>query len=97
MARLGVAYTRGAWRVDFRTRHYSDYWNADPAIRGSAPFNSSYGTADLRLEYRATKALALALGIDNLSDKRQPINWSNTGATMDPPARFVYLNARYSF
>ncbi len=97
MARLGVAYTRGAWRVDFRTRHYSGYWNADPAIRGSAPFNSSYGTADLRLEYRATKALALALGIDNLSDKRQPINWSSTGATMDPPARFVYLNARYSF
>lgn len=97
LARLGARYDFGRVAAELRTRQYRGYWNADPAVRGSAPLASSYGTVDLRLEGRAAPGLTLAVGIDNLGDRRQPANWSNTGATMDPPARFVYLSGRYLF
>jgi outer membrane receptor for ferrienterochelin and colicin len=97
LGRLGARYDFGAVAAEVRTRQYRGYWNADPAIRGSAPFASSYGTVDLRVDWKAAPGLTLAAGIDNLGDRRQPLNWSNTGATMDPPARFVYLSGRYLF
>ncbi len=97
LARLGARYTVGPLAAELRTRQYRGYWNADPALRGSAPFASSYGTVDLRLDWQAVAGLTLSAGIDNLGDRRQPVNWSNTGATMDPPARFVYLSGRYLF
>jgi outer membrane receptor for ferrienterochelin and colicin len=97
LARLGARYTVGPLAAELRTRQYRGYWNADPALRGSAPFASSYGTVDLRLDWQAVAGLTLSAGIDNLGDRRQPVNWSNTGATMDPPARFVYLSGRYVF
>jgi outer membrane receptor protein involved in Fe transport len=97
LGRLGARYDFGPVAAEVRTRQYRGYWNADPAIRGSAPFATSYGTVDLRLDWKAAPGLTLAAGIDNLGDRRQPLNWSNTGATMDPPARFVYLSGRYLF
>lgn len=97
LARLGARYDFGPVAAEVRTRQYRGYWNADPALRGSAPFASSYGTVDLRVDWKAAPGLTLAAGIDNLSDRRQPVNWSNTGATMDPPARFFYLSGRYLF
>ncbi len=95
--RFGARYDVGPWAVDVRTRQYRNYWNADPAIRGSAPFATSYGTVDLRLERQLAPGLTVAAGVDNATDRRQPVNWSNTGATMDPPARFFYLSGRYLF
>lgn len=97
LGRLGARYGFGPVAAEVRTRQYRGYWNADPAIRGSAPFATSYGTVDLRLDWQAAPGLTLAAGIDNLGDRRQPVNWSNTGATMDPPARFFYLSGRYLF
>lgn len=97
LGRLGARYEVGPVAAELRTRQYRGYWNADPAIRGSAPFATAYGTADLRLDWQAWAGLTLAAGIDNLGDRRQPVNWSNTGATMDPPARFVYFSGRYRF
>ncbi len=97
LGRLGARYDFGPVAAEVRTRQYRGYWNADPAIRGSAPFATSYGTVDLRLDWKAAPGLTLAAGIDNLGDRRQPANWSNTGATMDPPARFFYLSGRYLF
>lgn len=97
LGRLGLRYTEGPVAVELRTRQYRNYWNADPNVRGSAPFASRYGTADLRVDWAVVPGLTWALGIDNLEGRRQPINWSNTGATMDPPGRFVYLNGRYLF
>lgn len=97
ISRLGLRWTDGAWTADARVRRYGSYWNADPAIRGSAPFASNYTVGDLRLERQWTSALSFALGVDNVNNARQPINWSNTGATMDPPARFVHVSGRYRF
>ena len=97
LGRLGVRQEFGSVAAEVRTRQYRGYWNADPAIRGSTPFETSYGTVDLRLDWKAAPGLTLAAGIDNVGDRRQPVNWSNTGATMDPPARFFYLSGRYLF
>ncbi len=97
IARLGLRWVSGPWAVDGRLRHYGSYWNADPAVRGSAPFASDYTTGDLRTERQWTPGLSFALGIDNLAGVRQPINWSNTGATMDPPTRYVHVSGRYRF
>jgi outer membrane receptor for ferrienterochelin and colicin len=97
LARLGARYSVGTVTAELRTRQYRGYWNADPNLRGSAPFASNYGTVDLRLDWQAAPGLTLAAGIDNVGDRRQPANWSNTGATMDPPARFAHLGGRYQF
>jgi len=97
VVRLGTRYQQGRLAIEARTRQYRDYWNVDPNIRGSAPFATNYGTVDLRLDWKTAPGLTLSVGIDNISNRRQPINWSNVGATMDPPARFFYLRGRYLF
>jgi outer membrane receptor for ferrienterochelin and colicin len=97
IVRLAMRYASGPWRTELRLRRYGDYWNADPALRGSAPFSTNYSTADLRMDYQVNAGLSLSAGLDNLNSARQPINWSNTGANMDPPARFAYFSARYRF
>ncbi len=95
--RGSLRWREGPWQVDLRHRQWFDYYNTDPAIRGSAPFNSQMQHTDLRLSYFWRPNLELALGMDNLFDKRQPVNWSSTGATTDPPARFIYGSLRYRF
>lgn len=95
--RVGLRWAAGPWVIDGRARRVTGFWNADPAIRGSAPFASDYTVADLRFEHQWTPQLSLALGIDNLRGTRQPINWSNTGANHEPQARYVYLSGRYKF
>jgi len=91
-----LRYEQGAWRADVITRYYLDFYNSDPAIRGSLPFNTNYGTTELKLSYGMGGWTASA-GVQNLFNRAQPVNWNNVGSVMDPPARFFYGNLRYAF
>lgn len=97
IARAGLRWEGGRWRADLLTRYYFDYYAADPNTRGSTPFDSNYGTADIKVRYQATEKTSLAFGIDNLFARRQPINFSARGSTFDPPTRFFYLELRHAF
>lgn len=96
IARAGLRWERGRWRTDLLARYDFDYYAADPGARGSAPFDSNYGTTDIKLRYQATGKTSLAFGIDNLFARRQPINFSARGSTFDPPARFLYLELHHA-
>lgn len=96
-ARAGLRWERGPWRADVLARYYFDYYAPDPNVRNSAPFNSNYGTADIKVRYQATANTSVAAGIDNLFGRRQPINFGARGSTFDPPARFIYLELRHAF
>jgi outer membrane receptor protein involved in Fe transport len=52
---------------------------------------------DLRLAWRWRPGSELAFGIDNLANRRQPINWSSVGGTMEPAGRFFHLALRQRF
>lgn len=97
IARAGLRWERGRWRADVQARYYFDYYAADPNMRGSAPFDSNFGTADIKVRYQATEKASLAFGIDNLFARRQPINFNSMRSTIDPPTRFVYLELRHAF
>jgi outer membrane receptor protein involved in Fe transport len=58
---------------------------------------SNFGTADFKATYTISRAWMASFGIDNLFDRRQPSNYSSTGAVQDPPGRFVYLSGLYRF
>jgi len=97
--RGGLRFEQGAWRADLLGRYYKDFYNTDPNIRvGPNPaFNTSYGTLDAKVSWRTTRAVELFVGMDNITDRRQPVNWSNTGSIMDPPARYAYGGVRVAF
>ena len=97
IARAGLRWERGPWRTDLQMRYYFDHYAADPSQRNSAPYNSNYGTADVKLRYQATHATSIAAGIDNLFARRQPVNFNGRGSTIDPPTRFAYLELRHAF
>ncbi len=97
IARLGIHYEQGAWRADLHHKHYFDFYSPDPHVRAGAPFNSRYGTSDLKLAYSFTRAWQLYAGVDNVFNQIQPVNFGARGVTMDPPARFIYAGARYEF
>lgn len=96
-ARAGLRWERGSWRADVLARYYFDYYAPDPDKRDSVPFNSNYGTADVKVRYQATTNTSVAGGVDNLFSRRQPVNFGARGSTIDPPARFVYLELRHAF
>jgi len=97
--RGGLRFEQGDWRADVIGRYYKDFLNTDPNIRTgpNPPFNTNYGTLDAKVSWRATRAVELSVGIDNITDRRQPVNWSNTGSIMDPPARYAYGSVRVDF
>lgn len=97
IARLSVQYQYGPWTANLHHRHYFDFYAADPSLRNATPFNSRYGSTDLKLRYQLTRQWQLYTGIDNLFNQRQPINFGARGVTMDPPARFAYAGVRYEF
>ena len=78
------------------TRYYVDFYNSDPAIRNSAPYNTNYGTTEFKLDYLLAPHWTFSAGMQNIFNRQQPVNWNNVGAVMDPPARFLYANVRYS-
>lgn len=90
-AKLGLRYEQGAWSGDLLARYQQFYYNADSVTRVNT--STAYGTTDIRVNYRVSKALTTSFGIENLFDRRPPGNWSTT----EPPARFAYVSARYAF
>ncbi|MFN3629387.1 MAG: TonB-dependent receptor plug domain-containing protein [Casimicrobiaceae bacterium] len=95
--RAGVRYTSGPWQVDLRHRHWFGYYAADPNNRLAPPFSADHALTDLRLSWHVAPGRQLALGVDNLADRRQPINWSAVGGTMEPAGRFFHLALRQEF
>lgn len=94
--RANLRYEQGPWRADLLTRYYVDFYNSDPAIRNSAPYNTNYGTTEFKLDYLLAPHWTFSAGMQNIFNRQQPVNWNNVGAVMDPPARFLYANVRYS-
>jgi outer membrane receptor protein involved in Fe transport len=98
--RVGSRYEQGAWRVDVQGRYLKDYFasvNVVPPAATPAPTSTNFGTLDVKLAYRFNKTWSAALGVDNLTDRRQPANYSATGSVQDPPGRFFYLQAKAQF
>ncbi len=96
-ARGGLRYEQGAWRANLLASYFFEYYNADPAVRGSPAYNTNYGTTDVKVDYLPGPGWTLSAGVQNIFDRKQPANWSSTGAVMDPPARFLYGSIRYAF
>ncbi|MDM7941403.1 MAG: TonB-dependent receptor [Hydrogenophaga sp.] len=98
--RAGARYEQGSWRLDVQGRYLRDYY-ASVAVTPPAvtppPTNSNFGTLDVKLGYQVSPAWSLALGVDNLNNRRQPANYSATGSVQDPPARFWYATTTYRF
>ena len=84
-------------RIDLRGRQYTDFYAADPNSRTGPAFNTDYGTADLKVDVKVSSTVSLSAGLDNLRSRRQPINFSSTGAILEPPARYGYVGARVGF
>ena len=98
--RLASRYERGPWRADLQGRYLKGYFASvavTPPAATPAPTDSNYGVADLKVSYRVNPAWTVALGIDNLTDRRQPANYSSTGSVQDPPGRFYHVSTRYRF
>lgn len=98
--RLGSRYEQGPWRLDVQGRYLKDYYasvNVAPPTPTPAPISTNFGTLDVKAAYRVNKTWSLGLGIDNLTDRRQPANYSATGSVQDPPGRFYYLQAKAQF
>lgn len=98
--RLGSRYEQGPWRLDVQGRYLKDYYasvNVAPPAPTPAPISTNFGTVDAKAAYRVNKTWSLALGVDNLTDRRQPANYSATGSVQDPPGRFYYVQARAKF
>lgn len=95
--RLGLRFTQGPWQADLRHRHWFGFHAADPNARTAPPFNSTHSHTDLRLAHRWSPQVETALGVDNVFNKRQPLNWSAVGGTMEPAGRFFYATVRYGF
>lgn len=97
IARAGIRYVQGPWRVDVIGRYYLDFYAADPAARAGVPFDTNYGTLDLKAQYAWSRGLTLAVGMDNVFDRQQPVNFGARGSVIDPPVRFAYVSAEYRF
>jgi outer membrane receptor for ferrienterochelin and colicin len=98
--RLGSRYERDGWRLDVQGRYLEDYYASNSVVAPTpapAPTNTSFGTLDVKLAYQINKTWSAAFGIDNLTDSRQPANYSATGSVQDPPGRFYYLQAKARF
>jgi len=98
--RAGVRYAQGPWRLDVQGRYLHDYFasvNVAPPTPTPAPTSSNFGTLDVKLAYRVNATWTTAVGIDNLTNARQPANYSATGSVQDPPGRFFYLQAKAHF
>jgi len=98
--RLGTRFEQDAWRLDLQGRYLKDYYasvNVTPPTPTPAPVNSNFGTLDAKMTYRFSKTWSGALGVDNLTNRRQPANYSATGSVQDPPGRFFYLQAKAQF
>jgi outer membrane receptor for ferrienterochelin and colicin len=98
--RLGLRYAQGAWRTDLRARSAQGYYASNsvtPPAPTPAPIETSFTTADIKVDYAYSPSMSLNAGVDTLFDQRQPTNYSATGSIQDPPARFFYVGARYKF
>jgi outer membrane receptor protein involved in Fe transport len=98
--RFGGRFEQGPWRFDAKARYLKGYYASNavtPPTPTPAPIDTNFGTADIKLDYAYSKALSLSAGVDNLLNRRQPSNYSATGSVQDPPARFIYVGARYRF
>lgn len=87
----------GRWRGDLRVRKYIDFYAADPNSRTGPAFDTDYATADMKVEFQVWPQFAVSAGVDNLLDRRQPVNFSSTGAVLEPPARYGYIGIRLGF
>ena len=98
--RLGSRYERDGWRLDIQGKYLKDYYASNYVVAPTpspAPVNSNFGTLDVKLVYQFNRTWSAAFGIDNLTNRRQPANYSATGSVQDPPGRFYYAQVKARF
>ena len=95
--RAVLHYRTGPWQLHLRHRHWFDFYAPDPNARTGPAFDSSHSVTDVRVGYRFGKTTEVGLSIDNVANRRQPINWSAMGSTMEPAGRFYALTLRHAF
>lgn len=91
-----ITLTRAAWSGSYSIQylHHGKHMNAIPGSIGAETPNVSYH--HLQVRYQAAEKLELALGIDNLFDRRPPYisNWLDTNTdtmTYDQAGRRWYM------
>lgn len=96
-AKLSLQWRHGPWQTDVRLRHVRDWYAADPGVINSAPFNTEYTVASLRIAYALNQKTELFGGIDNIGNRLMPVNQTSRGTPDDPGSRFFYagINARF--
>lgn len=96
-AKLSLQWQQGPWQTNLRLRHVRDWYAADPSVINSAPFNTDYTVASIRIAYALNQKTELFGGIDNIGDRLMPVNQTSRGTPDDPGSRFFYagISARF--
>lgn len=95
--RTTASYEIGPWTGTVRAKYVGSLMGIDPYDRARPAFTSDYTTFDMQAQYQFNEVLRIAVGLDNIADKRVPLNWSSTAQIEDPAGRFAYLTLGYSF
>lgn len=95
--KLSLQWQQGPWQTDLRLRHVRDWYAADPSVINSAPFNTDYTVASMRIAYALNQKSELFGGIDNIGNRLMPINQTSRGTPDDPGSRFFYAGIKARF
>lgn len=96
--KLAATWENGPFSASLAARGSFDYFATDSnAPRGTPPSSSDYVTVDTTFSYAVNDRTTLTLGIENIADKRAPLNYNPNQSTSDPAGRFVYFTAEARF
>ncbi|MDH3210265.1 MAG: TonB-dependent receptor, partial [Burkholderiaceae bacterium] len=96
---LAIHWQRDAWGATLAQRYKSGYVDQDPSRRVS-----SYSLFDASISWVGLKNLTVAVGVNNLFDKKPPLSLQATtfqqgydSRFTDPTGRTIVLRAAYKF
>jgi iron complex outermembrane receptor protein len=93
-----VAWNRNAWDANLSAQTRSKFLQANQLVFRNV---ASYTTLNTQVGYAGIKGLRLAVGVNNLADKKPPFsdneNDGYANSTDNPVGRYYYISARYNW
>ena len=93
-----VEWNKGSWDSTLLARTRSKFLQANQLVYKNV---ESFTTLDTQVGYSGVKGLRLALGINNLANKKPPFsdneNDGYSNSTDNPVGRYYYISARYNW